>query len=331
MTTTNTLCSTSCSSTSVLPEPGFYLCTIKTGETYVIDTDETNRLLFLLDGSFLISSAEYHNYPVSKSHLVFCSRDYSYTIEAESDCTILIARFVTGCVSGEGETYRSIATEVAKISYKFSAIPMVDIMQGFAESVMFYLNNDVNSVLMHRAKIEEMFVIFRHFYPREMYLRTFYTLFNNNMSFRTLVINNAPNAKNVEQLARMCGHSLSHFKLLFSQNFDVTPYVWMQQQRAIEISRLLHDTTMPLKGIIKKYGFTSHGHFSLFCRKFLGDTPRTLRRRSHLTTTQDVTIDDVKRNLDRSRRQSRALAKKNAPDGVSVAPRKRGRPRKVQA
>ena len=144
------------------------------------------------------------------------------------------------------------------------------------------------------------------------------------MSFRTLVINNAPNAKNVEHLAKICGHSLSHFKLLFSQYFDTTPYVWMQRNRAIEISELLRDPSIPLKSIIKKYGFTSHGHFSLFCRKFLGDTPRALRRRSHLVATP-VTLDDVKKHMERSRRQTAAV-KKNAAPGD--APRRRGRPRK---
>jgi AraC-like DNA-binding protein len=169
--------------------------------------------------------------------------------------------------------------------------------------------------------MEEMFVIFRHFYSREVFLRTFYSMFNNNMSFRTLVENNAPNARNVEALARMCGHSLSHFKLLFSQHFDQTPYVWMQQNRAVEISALLNDTSIPIKSIIKKYGFTSHGHFSLFCRKFLGDTPRALRRRSHLGIV--TTIEDVKKNLEHSRHKSKA----NNPT-TDVAPRRRGRPRK---
>ena len=246
------------------------------------------------NGSFVISSVERTDYSVTQPGILFCSRAHKYTIVAQSDTDLLIARFVTGSVTVEGDTYRTIANEVAKISYKFVAAPMVDVMGGFVDSVAFFLEHNVNTAAMHRAKLEEMFVIFRHFYPREVYLRTFYSLFNNNMSFRTLVINNAPSARNVETLAKMCGHSLSHFKLLFSQHFDTTPYVWMQQNRAVEISELLCDTSIPLKSIIKKYGFTSHGHFSLFCRKFLGDTPRTLRRRSHLSTTT-VTLDDVKK------------------------------------
>ena len=319
---TNTLCSTSCSSYSELPEPGFYLCTIKAGETYVIEQDDTNHLLFLRSGRFVISSEESENYQVAASNVVFCSRSYLYTIVAEEDSRILVARFVNGNITTEGDTYRSIAAEVARVNYRFTAVPINNVLGSVVDSAAFYLEQGVEAKAMHRAKIEEMFVVFRYFYPREVYMRMFYSLFNNNMSFRTLVINNAPNAKNVEHLAKICGHSLSHFKLLFSQHFDTTPYVWMQRNRAIEISELLRDPSVQLKSIIKKYGFTSHGHFSLFCRKFLGDTPRALRRRSHLATAP-VTLEDVKKHMERQRRQS--AAKKAA---TGDAPRRRGRPRK---
>ena len=324
MNMTNTLCSTFCSSYSELPEPGFYLCTIKSGETYVIEQDDNNHLLFLRSGRFIISSEERSNYQVEASNVVFCSRSYLYTIIAEEDCQILVARFVNGNITSESDTYRSIAAEVAKVNYKFTAVPVNNVLGSVIDSVAFYLEQGADTKVLHRAKIDEMFVVFRHFYPRETYLRLFYSLFNNNMSFRTLVINNAPNAKNVEHLAKICGHSLSHFKLLFSQYFDTTPYVWMQRNRALEISELLRDPSIPLKSIIKKYGFTSHGHFSLFCRKFLGDTPRTLRRRSHLASTP-VTIDEVKKHMERNRRQTAAVKKSAAPGD---APRRRGRPRK---
>ena len=85
-------------------------------------------------------------------------------------------------------------------------------------------------------------------------------------------------------------------------------------------------SNLEVDSAIKKYGFTSHGHFSLFCRKFLGDTPRTLRRRSHLGVV--TTLEDVKKNLDRARRQS-ASTKANSAESAE-APRRRGRPRKSE-
>lgn len=322
MKTTNKSCSTFCSSYSDQPEPGFYLCSIKAGETFVIEPDDTNRLLFLRSGRFLISSVECHNYQIRESHVAFCSRSHRYVLVAEGDCEILVARFVSANIVDGGETSRSIAAEVSKINYHFSSISLNDVLSGFVESVVFFLKHGVRSQVMHRAKIDEMFVIFRYFYPRETYLRTFYSLFNNSMSFRALVVSNAPNAKNVETLAKMCGHSLSHFKLLFSQHFDQTPYVWMQQHRAVEIAQLLADTSIPLKSIIKRYGFTSHGHFSLFCRKFLGDTPRVLRRNNSPLVVKTITIEDVKRNLAKARAVPSVTA-------VAEAPRRRGRPRKA--
>ena len=67
---TNNLCSTSCSSYSELPEPGFYLCSIKAGESFVLESDETNHLLFIRKGTFTISSVERSHYQVKASSVL---------------------------------------------------------------------------------------------------------------------------------------------------------------------------------------------------------------------------------------------------------------------
>lgn len=324
MKATSTLCSTSCSSNSRLPESGFCLLTVKTGEDLYLDANQVNRLLFLLSGQMIVESIEDSNFKFAPENIILCTRNHSYKLSATADSQILVASFMSGNIFFEGETYRSVASEIAKIQYKFASVCINKVMGDFVNSVVFYLANDVDCPLIQQAKMEELFVIFRYFYPRESFLKLFYTLFNNSISFRSLVINNAPNAKNVEMLAKLCGHSLSHFKLLFNQHFEETPYVWMQLNRAVEISYLLSDASVPLKNIIKKYGFTSHGHFSLFCRKFLGDTPRTLRRNS--LQRQPLTLEDVKKNLEKAR----VAYKEQSAKQPSVPARKRGRPRKQE-
>jgi AraC-like DNA-binding protein len=84
--------------------------------------------------------------------------------------------------------------------------------------------------------------------------------------------------KTVEELADICGFSIQHFNNMFKQEFHDTPYSWMQKQRIIEIERLLTETNVPLKSIIKMYSFTNHGHFALFCRKYLMKTPLKIRK-----------------------------------------------------
>lgn len=322
MNATSTLCSISCSSNSKLPESGFCLLTVKTGEKLLIDNNQANRLVFLLSGEMRVCSMDESDYKFSPNSIILCARNYDHKLVATADSQLLVASFLSGYIFFEGETFRSVASEISKIKYKFTAVPINEAMESFVRSVVFYLSNNIDCDLIQNSKLEELFVVFRYFYTREQFLTLFYTLFNNSISFRSLVVNNAPNAKNVEMLAKLCGHSLSHFKLLFNQHFEETPYVWMQLQRAVEISCLLKDTAVPLKNIIKKFGFTSHGHFSLFCRKFLGDTPRALRRNS--LHQPAVTIEQVKKNLEKSRT---ARPVKSAYDPSKPA-RKRGRPRK---
>jgi AraC-like DNA-binding protein len=123
-----------------------------------------------------------------------------------------------------------------------------------------------------------MFIIFKFFYSPQIQLRTFYNLFDRNQSFASLVKNNAPRVKTVEELADICGFSIQHFNNMFKQEFHDTPYSWMQKQRIVEIEHLLTETNVPLKSIIKMYSFTNHGHFALFCRKYLKKTPLKIRK-----------------------------------------------------
>ena len=174
--------------------------------------------------------------------------------------------------------FNSIAGKIKKINYKFTQVAMNEPMNILLSSIRMYLDNNMKCNHLQRAKIQEMFIIFKFFYTPQVQLRTFFNLFDRNQSFVSLVRNNAPRVKTVEELADICGFSIQHFNNMFKQEFHDTPYSWMQKQRIVEIERLLTETNVPLMSIIKMYGFTNHGHFALFCRKYLDRTPLKIRK-----------------------------------------------------
>ena len=253
-------CPATCHSYTVEPEAGFSLITLKEGEKLVVERGDFNSLLFLTSGNFEINSEERNEYVVREGHFVFCFRAFHYEITALSDVEIIKAHFITAGATCDMIPFNSI---VGKIKL---------------QSIRFYLDNSMKCNHLHRAKIQEMFIIFKFFYTPQIQLRTFYNLFDRNQSFVSLVRNNAPRVKTVEELADICGFSVQHFNNMFKQEFNDTPYSWMQKQRIQEIERLLTDTNVPLKSIIKMYSFTNHGHFALFCRKYLHKTPLKIRK-----------------------------------------------------
>ena len=271
-------CPASCHSYTVEPEAGFSLIKLKEGEKLVVERGDFNSLLFLTAGSFEINSEERNDYVVREGHFVFCFRAFHYEIKALSDVEIIKAHFITAGATCDMIPFNSIVGKIKKISYKFTQVAMNEPMNLLLNSVRLYLDNSMRCNHLQHAKIQEMFIIFKFFYTPQIQLRTFYNLFDRNQSFVSLVRNNAPRVKTVEELADICGFSVQHFNNMFKQEFNDTPYSWMQKQRIQEIEHLLTDTNVPLKSIIKMYSFTNHGHFALFCRKYLHKTPLKIRK-----------------------------------------------------
>ena len=271
-------CPATCHSYTVEPEAGFSLITLKEGEKLIVDRGDYNSLLFLLAGNFEITSEERREYVVREHHFVFCFRAYHYEITALTDVEIIKAHFITAGATCDMIPFNSIVGKIKKINYKFTQVAFNDALDLFMRTMRLYLLNNMHCNHLHRAKIQELFVIFKFFYTPQIQLRTFYNLFDRNQSFASLVRNNAPRVKTVEELADICGFSIQHFNNMFKQEFHDTPYSWMQKQRIVEIERLLTETNVPLKSIIKMYSFTNHGHFALFCRKYLKKTPLKIRK-----------------------------------------------------
>ena len=271
-------CPATCHSYTSQPEAGFTYITLKEGEKLIVDRGDFNSLLFLMAGSFEITSEERREYVVRESHFVFCYRAYHYEVTALTDVEIIKAHFITAGATCDMIPFNSIVGKIKKINYKFTQVAFNDAIEAFMRSMQLYLKNNMRCNHLHHAKIQEMFIIFKFFYSPQIQLRTFYNLFDRNQSFASLVKNNAPRVKTVEELADICGFSIQHFNNMFKQEFHDTPYSWMQKQRIVEIEHLLTETNVPLKSIIKMYSFTNHGHFALFCRKYLKKTPLKIRK-----------------------------------------------------
>ena len=275
-------CPATCNSYTIEPEAGFTFIKLAEGEKFIIEHGDRNCLLFLTSGSFEISSEERREYVVREGHFVFCFRAFTYELTALSDVEIVCAHFITAGATCDMIPFNSIVGKIKKINYKFTQVAFNEPLDLLLRSVKLYLENNMKCNHLHLAKIQEMFVIFKFFYTPQVQLRTFYNLFDRNQSFASLVRNNAPRVKTVEELADICGFSIQHFNNMFKQEFNDTPYSWMQKQRIVEIERLLTETNVPLKSIIKMYSFTNHGHFALFCRKYLKKTPLKIRKEARL-------------------------------------------------
>ena len=96
-------------------------------------------------------------------------------------------------------------------------------------------------------------------------------------TFEYFVIQNFKNVKTVEELAHLGGYTLSTFRRIFNNVFHEPVYEWMQARRKEGILDDLLNTESSISEICYKYGFESLPHFSNFCKKSFGGSPRALR------------------------------------------------------
>ena len=95
-------------------------------------------------------------------------------------------------------------------------------------------------------------------------------------SFIDSVFKHHSEAKDVKELATLCGHSYSTFKRLFSEHFHTSPYKWMLKQRKEQVMYLIQFSKFLPFEIADRCYFSSASNFNSFCKKYLGDTPGNL-------------------------------------------------------
>ena len=116
------------------------------------------------------------------------------------------------------------------------------------------------------------------FQSRQELANFFYMIIGRSQDFKNKVLNNYKSCRTVKELASACDISLSAFKRQFSAEFGEAPAEWMQKQLLGEIKYKLSVTDLPLGTIANELEFSSLAHFSRFCKRCLGCSPRELRQ-----------------------------------------------------
>ena len=83
----------------------------------------------------------------------------------------------------------------------------------------------------------------------------------------------------LQELARECGLSRSHFARAFKASFGEPVHRWLLAQR-IERARELLDSRLSIREITQRLGFADQSHFTRAFRKTTGVTPAEWRRRT---------------------------------------------------
>lgn len=94
--------------------------------------------------------------------------------------------------------------------------------------------------------------------------------------------------KPVEEFAQLGGYSVTTFRRIFKAIFNEPAYEWMMKQRKESILYQLRYTDASISEICFGHGFESLSHFSNFCKKSFGDSPRNIRKKEKEETSPNT-------------------------------------------
>ena len=98
-------------------------------------------------------------------------------------------------------------------------------------------------------------------------------------SFEEFVLNNYKKVNTVKEFAELYCTSERSFGRKFKHCFNESPYRWMQKKKAERILEKISETEISFQDIAMDFNFKSQAHFSFYCKRMFGLTPRQLRNK----------------------------------------------------
>lgn len=154
---------------------------------------------------------------------------------------------------------------------KLEIVPLLD---KYLSLLMIYMESGLDCKYLFETKQQELFMLVSSCYAPEKlacFLSPLTSRKDNDL--KKFVTENCSKARNVQELASLCGYSVGGFKRLFKEMFHEPVYRWMLQQKANNLRVRLAEKNVNIKEIINEFGFSSPAHFTKFCKQWLGMVP----------------------------------------------------------
>lgn len=236
---------------------------------------EENLMIFLLKGEILVNSEEYAGTMIKAGEFILQAIGSKFEVLAMTDVECVCYSFNQPELFCD-QRYNYIMNEIpAPLIY--SPLKIVPELQYFLEGSRSYLSGNKICRDLLSLKRKELGFILGYYYSDYDLASLVHPLSHYTHSFQYFVLQNYTKVKTVEEFAHLGGYSVTTFRRIFNTIFHEPVYEWMLNRRKEGILYDLRHTSATISEICYKYGFESLPHFSNFCKKSFGESPRALR------------------------------------------------------
>lgn len=166
--------------------------------------------------------------------------------------------------------------------YNATSVKSDALLKNFINSIEFLLDNpDVCSESMLKIKMKEFILLLSKTESSASILDFVSSLFRpHEHHFKKIIDQNIFSSLKINELAQLCGMSISTFQRTFNEVFDQTPAKYILEQRMIKAKKMLLDTNDRISEIAYDCGFQSTSTFNRSFKSFFNYSPSDCRLKS---------------------------------------------------
>lgn len=254
---------------------------ISKGDTFQIFSEQ-NQIFFIISGSLNILSKRVYNKNVKEGELILVPLHRTCIMTAVKDSRVIVIKFGFNISFCERMPLDLLLEKQTRGNDKEDqGIGLLKPHQKIVDFVRIscdYMTDSVNCHYYYDLKIREFFFLLRAYHDKKQIFNFFKPIYNSDFSFSISVYKHLNEAKTVKDMASKLNYSLSGFEKKFKRVFDISPYQWMQEQRARKIYKEITCTRKTFTEIAFEYEFSSPAHFNDFCKQHFQYTPGGLRK-----------------------------------------------------
>lgn len=252
--------------THIIHKRGFHLPAHKCDENFI---------LFLMKGSVLVNSQEYAGTMLKAGEFILQAIGSKFEMLAMTESECIYYRFNQPEMFCDYR-FNHIMNEISP-PLIYSPLKIIPELHYFLMGTITYLHTEKVCRDFLSLKRKELAFVLGYYYSDYDLASLVHPLSKYTSSFEYFVLQNFKKVKTVEELAHLGGYTVSTFRRIFNNVFHEPVYEWMQARRKESILDDLLNTDNSISEICYKHGFESLPHFSNFCKKSFGASPRTLR------------------------------------------------------
>ena len=234
-------------------------------------------ILFLLKGELILSYNCLFEKKIQADEMIMFSALHTANITVIEDIYGVFCTLTPQTNFCDNFPIDHLVSFAKKNKITHTSLPINREIRTFLTVIETYWEKDLSCNRLDKIKLRELIFLLRKTYSLKELTAFFHPILSNDIFFRVSLIKNYPQARTVAQLAEKMGYSTSGFTRKFLRCFEMTPYKWMQQQKATIVLKELKERKKTIKDIYISNRFSSQSHFYEFCKKEFGKTPGKIR------------------------------------------------------